>query len=76
MIVGFRVHTIVRLLVINSSYYYYILRFLPRNRRSIYIFNIYTDIPVYIVSYDYHDLGYCLFMPQWYESGRRRSEKK
>ena len=53
IIVEFRVHTIVRLLVINSSYYYYILRFLPRNRRSTYICNIYIDIPVYTISYDY-----------------------
>ena len=53
IIVEFRVHTIVRLLVINSSYYYYILRFLPQNRRSTYICNIYIDIPVYTISYDY-----------------------
>ena len=75
IIVEFRVHTIVRLLVINSSYYYYIEVF-PRNRRSTYICNIYIDIPVYIINYDSYDLGYCLFEPQWYEGGRRISERE
>ena len=75
IIVEFRVHTIVRLLVINSSYYYYILRFLPRNRRSIYIYI--SNIYIYRYTSIYYKLWlYCLFVPQWYEGGRRISERE